>query len=55
MTQILAILSANRRYLGARKGGVGLNSWQVGVAAEAFVAGQFTRYGYDVSVQYGAH
>lgn len=27
----------------------------VGVAAEAFAAGQFARYGYDVSVQYGAN
>jgi Holliday junction resolvase-like predicted endonuclease len=32
-----------------------MNSWQVGVAAEAFVAGQFARCGYDVSVQYGAN
>ena len=29
-------------------------SWHVGVSAEAFVAAQFARYGYDVSVQYGA-
>jgi len=32
-----------------------MNSWHVGIAAEAFVAGQFARYGYDVSVQYGAN
>jgi Holliday junction resolvase-like predicted endonuclease len=32
-----------------------MNSWQVGVAAEAFAAGQFARCGYDVSVQYGAN
>ena len=31
-----------------------MNSWHVGVAAEAMVAAQFARYGYDVSVQYGA-
>lgn len=34
---------------------VNMTSWHVGVAAEAFVAGQFARYGYDVSVQYGAN
>lgn len=32
-----------------------MTSWHVGVAAEAFAAGQFARYGYDVSVQYGAN
>lgn len=32
-----------------------LKSWHVGVAAEAFVAAQFARFGYDVSVQYGAN
>jgi hypothetical protein len=31
-----------------------LRGWHVGVAAEAFAAGQFARCGYDVSVQYGA-
>ena len=31
-----------------------MNSWHVGVAAEAMTAAQFARYGYDVSVQYGA-
>ena len=31
-----------------------MNSWHVGVAAEAMAAAQFARYGYDVSVQYGA-
>ncbi len=31
-----------------------MNSWHVGVAAEAIAAAQFARYGYDVSVQYGA-
>ncbi len=30
-------------------------SWHVGVAAEAIVAYLFARYGYDVSVQYGAN
>lgn len=30
-------------------------SYHVGVAAEAFVAAQFARYGFDVSVQYGAN
>ena len=29
--------------------------WHVGVAAEAAVASLFARYGYDVSVQYGAN
>lgn len=32
-----------------------MTSWHVGVAAEAFAAAQFARYGYDVSVQYGAN
>ena len=32
-----------------------ISSWHVGVAAEAFVAALFARYGYDVSVQYGAN
>ncbi len=32
-----------------------ISSWHVGIAAEAFVAAQFARYGYDVSVQYGAN
>lgn len=32
-----------------------LKSFHVGVAAEAFVAGMFARFGYDVSVQYGAN
>jgi hypothetical protein len=32
-----------------------MNSWHVSVAAEAIVAGQFARCGYDVSVQYGAN
>ena len=31
-----------------------VSSWHIGVAAEAFVAAQFARYGVDVSVQYGA-
>ena len=31
------------------------SSYHVGVSAEAFVAAQFARYGYDVSVQYGAN
>jgi hypothetical protein len=31
------------------------NPWQVATAAEAFVAAQFARYGWDVSVQYGAN
>ena len=30
-------------------------SWHVGVAAEAYTAAIFARYGYDVSVQYGAN
>ena len=32
-----------------------VSSWHIGVAAEAFVAAQFARYGVDVSVQYGAN
>ncbi len=32
-----------------------MNSWQVGVAAEAFSAAMFARIGFDVSVQYGAN
>ena len=32
-----------------------MTSWHVGVAAEAFVAAQFARLTYDVSVQYGAN
>lgn len=32
-----------------------VSSWHIGVAAEAFVAAQFARYGIDVSVQYGAN
>lgn len=31
-----------------------MNSWHVGVAAEAIAAAQFARFTYDVSVQYGA-
>lgn len=33
----------------------GFSSWHVGVSAEAFTAAVFARYGYDVSVQYGAN
>lgn len=32
-----------------------ISSWHVGVAAEAYAAAVFARYGYDVSVQYGAN
>jgi Holliday junction resolvase-like predicted endonuclease len=32
-----------------------ISSWHVAVAAEAIVAAQFARLGYDVSVQYGAN
>ena len=32
-----------------------VSSWHCGVAAEAFAAGQFAWFGYDVSVQYGAN
>ena len=31
------------------------SSWHVGVSAEAYTAAIFARYGYDVSVQYGAN
>lgn len=32
-----------------------VSSFHIGVSAEAFVAAQFTRYGIDISVQYGAN
>ena len=32
-----------------------VKSWHIGVAAEAMAAAQFARYGYFVSVQYGAN
>lgn len=32
-----------------------VSSWHIGVAAEAFAAAQFARYGINVSVQYGAN
>ena len=32
-----------------------ISSWHVGVAAEAYAAALFARFGYDVSVQYGAN
>ena len=32
-----------------------ISSWHVGVAAEAYAAAILARYGYDVSVQYGAN
>ena len=32
-----------------------ISSWHVGVSAEAYAAAIFARYGYDVSVQYGAN
>ena len=32
-----------------------MTHWHVGVSAEAFVAAQFARLSYDVSVQYGAN
>lgn len=32
-----------------------VSSWHIGVAAEAIVAAQFARFGYYVSVQYGAN
>src|ERR1700693_5708198 len=31
------------------------SSWHVATAAEAIAAAQFARFGYDVSVQYGAN
>lgn len=31
----------------------GTSSWHIGIAAEAFAAAQFARYGINVSVQYG--
>ena len=32
-----------------------VSSYHIGVSAEAFAAAQFARYGFDVSVQYGAN
>ena len=32
-----------------------MTSWQVATSAEAFAAAQFSRYGWNVSVQYGAN
>ena len=32
-----------------------LSSWHVATAAEALAAAQFARFGFDVSVQYGAN
>lgn len=32
-----------------------ISSWHIGISAEAFAAAQFARFGYDVSVQYGAN
>lgn len=32
-----------------------VSSWHIGIAAEAFAAGLFARFGYNVSVQYGAN
>lgn len=32
-----------------------VGAFHIGVAAEAFAAGQFARFGFDVSVQYGAN
>lgn len=32
-----------------------IGSWYIGIAAEAFAAAQFARYGVNVSVQYGAN
>jgi hypothetical protein len=32
-----------------------MSSWHVATAAEAIAAAQFARFGYDVSVQYGAN
>jgi hypothetical protein len=32
-----------------------MSSWHVATAAEAIAAAQFARFGFDVSVQYGAN
>ena len=34
---------------------MGMSSWHVGIAAEAYAAAILARYGYDISVQYGAN
>ncbi|MDF2653266.1 MAG: hypothetical protein K0Q73_9071, partial [Paenibacillus sp.] len=42
-------------YIGKIETVIGMNQWQVSVAAEAVTAALFARAGYDVSVQYGAN
>ncbi|WP_281885861.1 DUF6946 family protein [Paenibacillus sp. YYML68] len=42
-------------YIGKVETVLGMNQWQVSVAAEAITAALFARAGYDVSVQYGAN
>lgn len=42
-------------YIGKAETVLGMNQWQVSVAAEAITAALFARAGYDVSVQYGAN
>lgn len=42
-------------YIGKIETAIGMNQWQVSVAAEAITASMFARTGYDVSVQYGAN
>lgn len=42
-------------YIGKIETVIGMNQWQVSVAAEAITAALFARAGYDVSVQYGAN
>jgi hypothetical protein len=37
------------------KVGTMMTQWQIATAAEAFAAARFARYGWDVSVQYGAN
>ena len=42
-------------FIGKVETSIGMNQWQVSVAAEAVTAALFARAGYDVSVQYGAN
>lgn len=42
-------------YIGKIETVLGMNQWQVSVAAEAMTAALFARAGFDVSVQYGAN
>lgn len=42
-------------YIGKLETVLGMNQWQVSIAAESVTASLFARTGYDVSIQYGAN